>query len=70
MTDHVMRDARKQLSMPRRELAEIFGVAESTVYRWENHQTSIPGSVMIALSFMLLVPRDFWPPILEEFKVA
>lgn len=65
-----MREARKQLSMPRRELAEIFGVAESTVYRWENDQAPIPGSVMIALSFMLLVPRDFWPPILDEYKVA
>ena len=70
MTDHVMREARKQLSMPRRELAELLGVAESTVYRWENDLAPIPASVMIALSFMLLVPRDFWPPILEEFKVA
>ena len=25
MTDHVMREARKQLSMPRRELAELLG---------------------------------------------
>jgi len=66
MTENVVRSARIHLKMQRKELADVFGVAQSTIFRWENDHVPVPDAVMIALSFMLLVPQDHWPPVLAD----
>ena len=67
INDNLVRSARKKLGLQRQEMAELFNVAQSTVYRWERDQLAVPEAVLISLSFMLMVARDHWPPILAEY---
>lgn len=58
-------EVRARLGLSRRDLCELLSCDQKTIGNYERGKVAVPGAVMVALSFMLLVPRDHWPPIVH-----
>ena len=66
MNGYLVKEARKKLGLTQTQLGAALGLGKMTIWRWERGKGDPSTTALVALSFMLLVPRDRWPPIVAD----
>lgn len=66
MQGYLIKEARQKLGLTQPQLGAALGVDKMTIWRWEHGKVEPNPMALVVLSFMLLVPRDRWPPIVVD----